>query len=145
MFTEIARVPEIARVLEWRMIVDAVVGQRVTVILADIGFVGSVLVTVYGAFKVSYQRRMGRVLDTRVSRWVDVFVDMFGNAPGTINKALIASGRAPLLPHPGVVAAEARADAAEARAEARTTMLVPPATVLRVDTLPGVPATPPTE
>lgn len=131
------------------MIVDAVVGVKGTVILADIGFVGSVAVTLYGAFKVSYQRVMGVVLNTRVTRWVDVFVDMFANAPGTINKALIASGRAPLLPHPAVVAAEARAEAAESqvavaeeRAAARTTMLVPPAP-MRTPTLPGV--TPPSE
>ena len=122
------------------MIVDAVLGTRGTVILADVGFCGSVAVAFYGAFKVSYARRMGRVLDNKVTRWLDVFVDIFANAPGTINKALVAAGRGPILPHPDVVAAEARADAAEERAAARTTMAVPPV-VLRTPTLPGV--TPP--
>lgn len=145
MFTKIARVPEIARVLEWRMIVDAVLGTKGAILYADTDVVLATLAIVYATFKVNYQNRMGVPLDGKAWRWVDVLLETAKNLPGAVNKALIASGRAPLLPHPGVVAAEARADAAEARAEARTTMLVPPATVLRADTLPGVPATPPTE
>lgn len=126
------------------MIVDAVIGQRGAVILLDVGFVGSCLVTVYGAVKVAYARRMGKPLDTPVTRWLDIGVDTFANVVGAFNKFRVARGMEPILPHPDVVAAEARADAAEAAASnARASMLVAPAP-LRVDTLPGV-TPPPTE
>lgn len=123
------------------MIVDAVLGQRGAVILLDVGFVGSCLVTFYGMVKMAYQRRMGRVLDTPVTRWLDIGADVFSNALGAVNKAFVAAGRAPILPHPDVVAAEARADAAEAQVatQGRASMLVAP---LRVPTLPGVPTVP---
>lgn len=129
------------------MIVSALIGRTGSDILLDVGFVGSVLVTGYGMVKVAYARRMGKPLDTPVTRWLDIGVDVFANAIGALNKYRVARGQDPLLPHPGVVAAEARAEAAESqvadaeeRAAARTTTLVPPV-VLRTPTLPGV--TPP--
>lgn len=122
------------------MIVDRLLGPQGAIYYADADVILATLAIVYASFKINYQTRMGAPLDGKVWRWVDVLLETAKNIPGAINKGMVASGRAPILPHPDVVAAEARADAAEERALARTTMLVPPA-VLRTPTLPGV--TPP--
>lgn len=125
------------------MIVDAVLGTKGAILYADADVVLATLAIVYATFKINYQARMGVPLDGKVWRWVDVVLETAKNFPGAVNKALVASGRSPILPHPDVVAAEARADAAEAQVatQGRASMLVAPAPVRRIDTLPGV--TPP--
>ena len=85
----------------------SLLGPRALGILSDAMFLGACFVTLYGLVKGAYARRMGRPLDTRATRWLDIGVDVFSNLPGALNKAQVARGEAPLLPHPDVASAQA--------------------------------------
>jgi hypothetical protein len=113
------------------MLIEHILGTKGALLYADFGLLSAVVASVYATVKVTVVKATGRAPTGKGWRWADAALELMQNLPGAINKGVVAAGHAPLLPHPDVVAAEARADRAEAVSNARSP--------LRRPTLPGVP------
>ena len=113
------------------MLIEHIFGVKGALIYGDFDLIGAVVASIYAGVKVMVTRATGKVPDSKGWRWADAGLEFTKNLPGLVSKGFVAAGRAPLFQHPDVVAAEARADRAEAVFNAQSP--------LRNPTLPGVP------
>ena len=76
-------------------------GQRYGSLLLDIAFIGSMLVTLWGMVKISYERVVGEPMPRKKLVIVlDILTDLLPNALGAVHTMAKAKGDRVFLPQP---------------------------------------------
>ena len=120
---------------------EQLIGHRALSLISDIMLIGAIFTVAVGIVRVSYVKTYGAWPDNKVTRALAFVMELFSNALGAINKALVAMGRPPLFTTPEADARDAEIDRLRARvAELASTAVAPAAdrAHLRAVTVPDV-------
>ena len=72
----------------------------------NVDVAGILVAGIYAFVKGTVTKATGHVPKGKAWRWIDAAMEMSKNIPGFVNKAMVASGRAPFLQHPDVESAD---------------------------------------
>lgn len=80
-------------------------GQRYGSVLLDIAVIGSMLVTLWGMVKISYERVVGEPMPRKkIVLVLDILTDLVPNVLGAMHTVAKAKGERVFLPEPGTTA-----------------------------------------